>query len=118
VVGDFIGAGAAQEEAIVGETSNLAARLQALAEPRAVVIGWNQVDRRAVRISRSRGRCSQGHRFAKNLPAWQVLGAGTAKVRALVGGKLATVLGFLSIERDVVRRCVALHDADGRASKH
>jgi Adenylate and Guanylate cyclase catalytic domain/AAA ATPase domain len=38
VVGDFIGAGAAQEQAVVGETPNLAARLQALAEPNAVVI--------------------------------------------------------------------------------
>ena len=33
VVGDLIGAGAAQEQAVVGETPNLAARLQALAEP-------------------------------------------------------------------------------------
>jgi predicted ATPase len=38
VVGDLIGAGSAQEPAIVGETPNLAARLQALAEPNAVVI--------------------------------------------------------------------------------
>lgn len=33
VVGDIIGDAAAQEEAVVGETPNLAARLQALAEP-------------------------------------------------------------------------------------
>jgi class 3 adenylate cyclase len=38
VVGDLIGAGSAQEQAVVGETPNLAARLQALAEPGAVVI--------------------------------------------------------------------------------
>jgi class 3 adenylate cyclase len=38
VVGDLIGAGSAQEQAIVGETPNLAARLQASAEPNAVVI--------------------------------------------------------------------------------
>src|SRR6202030_3273757 len=38
VVGDLIGVGAAQEQAVVGETPNLAARLQALAEPDAVVI--------------------------------------------------------------------------------
>ena len=38
VVGDLIGSGAAREEAVVGETPNLAARLQALAEPDAVVI--------------------------------------------------------------------------------
>jgi len=38
IVGDLVGSGAAQERAVVGETPNLAARLQALAEPDAVVI--------------------------------------------------------------------------------
>ena len=33
VVGDLIGEGASREEAVVGETPNLAARLQELAEP-------------------------------------------------------------------------------------
>ena len=38
VVGDLIGSAAAQEHSIVGETPNLAARLQGLAEPNMVVI--------------------------------------------------------------------------------
>ena len=38
VVGDLIGQGASQEQAVVGETPNLAARLQALAEPGTVMI--------------------------------------------------------------------------------
>ena len=38
VVGDLIGSGASQEQAIVGETPNLAARLQGIAEPNRVVI--------------------------------------------------------------------------------
>jgi class 3 adenylate cyclase len=38
VVGDLIGEGSAQEQSVVGETPNLADRLQALAEPDAVVI--------------------------------------------------------------------------------
>jgi predicted ATPase/class 3 adenylate cyclase len=38
VVGDLIGEGGAREEAIVGETPNLAARLQALAGPGEIVI--------------------------------------------------------------------------------
>jgi class 3 adenylate cyclase/predicted ATPase len=38
VVGDLIGSGEAQERGIVGETPNLAARLQSIAEPNNVVI--------------------------------------------------------------------------------
>jgi class 3 adenylate cyclase len=38
VVGDLIGSGASQEQAIVGETPNLAARLQGIAEPNTVVV--------------------------------------------------------------------------------
>ena len=41
VVGDLIGSGASQEQAIVGETPNLAARLQSIAEPNSVVIAEN-----------------------------------------------------------------------------
>jgi class 3 adenylate cyclase len=41
VVGELIGEGAAQEEAVVGETPNLAARLQAVAAPGTVVIAAN-----------------------------------------------------------------------------
>jgi class 3 adenylate cyclase len=38
VVGDWIGSGEAQERGIVGETPNLAARLQGIAEPNTVII--------------------------------------------------------------------------------
>ena len=38
VVGDLIGSGTSQEQAIIGETPNLAARLQGIAEPNSVVI--------------------------------------------------------------------------------
>ena len=38
VVGDLIGEGAAQEQGVIGDTPNLAARLQTLAEPDQVVI--------------------------------------------------------------------------------
>jgi class 3 adenylate cyclase len=38
VVGDLIGSGAAQEQTVVGETPNIAARLQSIAEPNTVVI--------------------------------------------------------------------------------
>ena len=38
VVGDLVGEGAAQEEAVIGETPNLAARLQGLAAPGQIVL--------------------------------------------------------------------------------
>jgi class 3 adenylate cyclase/predicted ATPase len=38
VVGDLIGSGSSQEQAVVGETPNLAARLQSIAEPNTVII--------------------------------------------------------------------------------
>jgi predicted ATPase len=41
VVGDLVGTGEAQERGIVGETPNLAARLQSIAEPSTVVIAEN-----------------------------------------------------------------------------
>ena len=41
VVGDILGSGDAQEHDIVGETPNLAARLQSIAEPNTVVIAEN-----------------------------------------------------------------------------
>jgi class 3 adenylate cyclase len=38
VIGDIVGSGQAQERGVVGETSNLAARLQGLAAPNTMVI--------------------------------------------------------------------------------
>jgi class 3 adenylate cyclase len=81
VVGDLIGTGAAQEQAVVGETPNLAARLQAMAEPGAVVI-----ESRTRRMTgglfeyRDLGTVALKG-FAENVPAWQVLGAGTTVSR-------------------------------------
>jgi class 3 adenylate cyclase/tetratricopeptide (TPR) repeat protein len=81
IVGDLIGAGAAQEQAVVGETPNLAARLQALAEPGAVVIAsstkrligglFEYRDLGAVTLKG----------FAADVKAWQVLGVGAAESR-------------------------------------
>ena len=81
VVGDLIGVGAAQEQAVVGETPNLAARLQALAEPGAVVIAaatrrltGGLFDYRDLGTTALKG-------FAGNIPAWQVLGASAIESR-------------------------------------
>ena len=81
VVGDLIGEGAAQEEAVVGETPNLAARLQALAEPGAVVIGRAHVGSIGGLFDyRDLGRVALKG-FAETVRAWQVLGASAAESR-------------------------------------
>jgi class 3 adenylate cyclase len=65
VVGDLIGSGAAQEQAVVGETPNLAARLQVLAEPNMVVIAEGTRSFSAISSSSGSGsQVSQGHRVA------------------------------------------------------
>jgi class 3 adenylate cyclase len=81
VVGDLIGTGAAQEQAVVGETPNLAARLQGLAEPGAVVIAaatrrltGGLFDYRDLGTVALKG-------FAEDVAAWQVLGASGTESR-------------------------------------
>ena len=71
VVGDLIGQGAAQEQAVVGETPNLAARLQALAEPGTVVIAASTrrltgglFDYEDLGAGRDQGLGHAGHRLA------------------------------------------------------
>src|SRR5215469_5551957 len=95
VVGDLIGAGSAQEQSVVGETPNLAARLQALAEANAVVIGagtrrlvgdlFEYRDLGAVAV---RG-------VAAPMPAWQVLRPSVVASRfeALRGSALSPLIG-------------------------
>jgi class 3 adenylate cyclase len=81
VVGDLIGTGAAQEQAVVGETPNLAARLQALAQPSAVVISAStrQVTGGLFEYRDLGAVALKG--FAENVQAWQVTGTGAAEGR-------------------------------------
>ena len=95
VVGDLIGEGSAQEQAVVGETPNLAARLQMLAEPGAVVIGastrrllgdlFEVRDLGAVEVKG----------VAEPVPAWQVLrrSAVASRFEALRGATLSPLVG-------------------------
>lgn len=73
VVGDLIGEGSAQEQSVVGETPNLAARLQSLAEPDAVVIA--AATRRMLGdLFEYRGLGAvEAKGIAGPVPAWQVL---------------------------------------------
>src|SRR5205807_7008817 len=74
VVGDLIGEGAAQERGVVGETPNLAARLQALATPNSLVIA--EATRRQVgglfELTSLGPQALAG--FAEPQPAWRVIG--------------------------------------------
>jgi AAA ATPase domain/Adenylate and Guanylate cyclase catalytic domain len=74
VVGDLIGEGAAQERGVVGETPNLAARLQGLATPNTLVIG--EATRRQIGglfdLADLGPQALAG--FADPQPAWRVIG--------------------------------------------
>ena len=95
VVGDLIGEGSAQEQSVVGETPNLAARLQALAEPDTVVIAastrrlvgdlFEYRDLGAVEVKG----------IAAPTPVWQVLRPSTVASRfeALHGSALSPLIG-------------------------
>ena len=78
VVGDIVGTGAAREEAIVGETPNLAARLQTLAEPNTVLVSEATLPpaRADIRMRRPRRACAQGLRQAGTGIADRAGGAG------------------------------------------
>ena len=95
VVGDLIGEGAAQEEAVVGETPNLAARLQALAEPGSVVIAPST----RLLIGELFALADLGAHpvkgFGKRVRAWRVLGDSPVESRfeALHGQRLTPFVG-------------------------
>jgi class 3 adenylate cyclase/predicted ATPase len=95
VVGDLIGEGAAQEEAVVGETPNLAARLQTLAEPDSVVIapGTRRLIGGLFELADFGVHGLKG--FAEPVRAWRVVGAGAAESRfeALRGRHLIPLVG-------------------------
>jgi len=74
VVGDLIGAGAAQERGVVGETPNLAGRLQALARPGTLVVadGTRRQIGTLFEIEDLGPQPLAG--FGEPQPAWRVLG--------------------------------------------
>jgi class 3 adenylate cyclase/predicted ATPase len=95
MVGDLVGEGAAQEQRVVGETPNLAARLQALAEPGAVVIaeGTRRLLGGLFELVDLGAHELKG--FGEPVRAWQVVGAGVVESRfeALHGRHLTPLVG-------------------------
>ena len=74
VVGDLIGAGAAQERGVVGETPNLAARLQALATPGTLVVAESTRRQIGALFEVEDLRPQQLAGFAEPQSAWRVVG--------------------------------------------
>ena len=116
VVGDLIGEGSAQEQSVVGETPNLAARLQSLAEPGAVVIAAST--RRLVGDLfeyRDLGAIELKGITAP-VPAWQVLCPSTVESRfeALRGSALSRLIGRDEEIALLLRRWARAKEGDGQ----
>ncbi len=81
VVGDLIGEGAAQEEAVVGDTPNRAARLQALAEPGEVLISANTKHLLGGVFTYDGLGAQQLKGFDRPIAIWRVAGLSAAESR-------------------------------------
>ena len=116
VVGDVIGEGSAQEQSVVGETPNLAARLQAIAKPNAVVI--------AAATRRLVGDLFEYHDLgvvevkgiATPVPVWQVLRPSVVASRfeALRGSALTPLVGREEEIDLLLRRWARARAGDGQ----
>ena len=73
VVGDLIGEGSAQEQTVIGDTPNLAARLQSLAEPDTIVVSASTQQLLGSRFEMEAldPRALKG--FAEPLHSWKIL---------------------------------------------
>ena len=115
VVGDLIGEGAAQERGVVGETPNLAARLQALAAPNTLIIA--EATRRQVGglfdLEDLGPQALAG--FAEPQPAWRVLGESgvLSRFEALRSGETPLVGREEEVEL-LVRRWQQAKSGEGR----
>jgi class 3 adenylate cyclase len=116
VVGDLIGEGSAREQSVVGETPNLAARLQAFAVPGAVVISattralvGDLFDYRDLGVFEAKG-------IAEPLPAWQVLRPSivASRFEALRGSALTQLVGRHEEIELLLRRWARAKAGDGQ----
>jgi predicted ATPase len=116
VVGDLIGTGAAGEQAVVGETPNLAARLQAVAGPNCLVVGpttrqmvGDLFECRALGAIELKG-------FAEPIRAWQVIrpSAVESRFEALRAGGLTPLVGREEEIELLLRRWQQAQEGEGR----
>ncbi len=81
VVGEIVGTGSAQERTIVGETPNLAARLQALAAPDTILISEATQNLLGGLFELQRTGPYELKGFARPVPVWRVAGEATVESR-------------------------------------
>ena len=116
VVGDLIGTGAAQEQSVVGETPNLAARLQSLAGANEIVVA-DATRRQIGSLFELRDLGNVALRgFAAAQQVWQVVGESNVASRfeALRSGATALVGRDEEIEL-LLRRWAQAKGGEGRA---
>ena len=116
VVGDLIGAGAAREQAVVGETPNLAARLQAVADPDTVVIaeGTRRLLGNLFELKDLGTKDLKG--IAEPVRAWAALRAGSAEGRfeALHASGLTALVGRDEESELLLRRWARAKSGEGQ----
>jgi class 3 adenylate cyclase/predicted ATPase len=116
VVGDLIGRSTADKDSVIGETPNLAARLQALAEPGEVMI--SQASRRLVGGLFELDDLGPQHLkgFAEPLAVWRVAGEGRAEGRfeARQTGGLTPLVGRDEEISLLLRRWQQAVDGEGQ----
>ena len=116
VVGELVGDKEARERAVVGETPNLAARLQSLAEPNSVVI--SRSTRRLVGglFDLADLGTHQVKGFAKSVRAWRAIGESQAESRfeALHPAALTPLVGREEELALLQRRWAEARDGEGQ----
>jgi len=85
VVGEIVGIGTAQERTIVGETPNLAARLQALAAPDTILISEATQNLLGGLFKLEPTGAHDLKGFARPMPAWRVVGEAAVVTRFAAG---------------------------------
>lgn len=116
VVGDLIGSGESQERGIVGETPNLAARLQGVAEPDSVVIaeGTRKLLGNLFELQDLGAQNLKG--LAGPTRAWAVLRGGSIESRfeALRTGRTTPLVGRTEEFELLLRRWEQVKSGEGR----
>ena len=117
VVGDLVGAGAAQERGVVGETPNLAARLQAIAAADAVVIAASTRELLGALFECRELAPFEAKGFAEPVHAWQVLRLSAIESRFDAFHSGATLTHLVGREEEIdllLRRWRQARGGDGR----